>query len=309
LFQVRAANQMVEEMMLLANVAAAAASLAACPGAALLRRHPTPPPRQFAPLLAAAAAAGTPLDATTSRSLANSLDAAVRVGDPVFNRLVRILATRSMTPAQYYAAASVPAPADRAHYGLACGLYTHFTSPIRRYADVVVHRLLAASINAAPTPPSARDPAAHESVATAINVRHRGAQLAARASVELHTLIFFKTRATVADARVVRVRANGVVVFVPKFGIEGPAYFDGAEAGALPPGVDEGGAAAASGDWTLTPDGCAACPPGTDTPAVRVFDVATVRIAVEDGGRGGGRPRLTLTLVPRAELAPGEAAE
>jgi exosome complex exonuclease DIS3/RRP44 len=37
--------------------------------------------------------------------------------------------------------------ADIGHYGLAMGKYTHFTSPIRRYADVLVHRLLAASID------------------------------------------------------------------------------------------------------------------------------------------------------------------
>ena len=33
-------------------------------------------------------------------------------------------------------------PDEWDHYGLALGQYTHFTSPIRRYADVVVHRLL-----------------------------------------------------------------------------------------------------------------------------------------------------------------------
>lgn len=42
-----------------------------------------------------------------------------------------------------------------------------------------------------------------------LNVRHRNAQLAGRASVELHTLIFFRNRATLADARVVKVRALG----------------------------------------------------------------------------------------------------
>jgi hypothetical protein len=38
-----------------------------------------------------------------------------------------------------------------------------------------------------------------------LNVRHRNAQLAGRASVELHTLIFFRNRTTLADARVVKV--------------------------------------------------------------------------------------------------------
>jgi exosome complex exonuclease DIS3/RRP44 len=56
----------------------AEAILKAFPSHALLRRHPTPAPRMFDPLLKACAATGIAVDVTSSRALADSLDAAVR---------------------------------------------------------------------------------------------------------------------------------------------------------------------------------------------------------------------------------------
>ena len=74
-----------------------------------------------------------------------------------------------------------------------------------RYADVVVHRLLAAALGLNRLPEDARDREKLAALADNINVRHRNAQMAGRASVELHTLIFFKDRSVIADARITKV--------------------------------------------------------------------------------------------------------
>jgi exoribonuclease R len=50
---------------------------------------------------------------------------------------LRFLAIQAMVQAQYCSTGSVP-PEQYHHYGLDLDLYTHFTSPIRRYADLVV---------------------------------------------------------------------------------------------------------------------------------------------------------------------------
>jgi exosome complex exonuclease DIS3/RRP44 len=52
---------------------------------------------------------------------------------PSFNILVRIMATRCMLSAEYFCSGSVSKDTF-GHYGLASDIYTHFTSPIRRYA-------------------------------------------------------------------------------------------------------------------------------------------------------------------------------
>lgn len=222
MYQIREANQMVEEFMLAANVAVAEQILKSFPSCSLLRRHPSPTKEMLEPLLRTAASVGLDLDVSSSKSLADSLDRAVG-DDPYFNKLIRILATRCMTQAVYFCSGDL-SPPEFHHYGLAAPLYTHFTSPIRRYADVIVHRLLAASLGIYKLPTIFQDRPQLTSIADNLNYRHRNAQMASRSSIELHTIIFFRKRPTDTEARIVKIRANGFIVFVPKYGIEGPVY-------------------------------------------------------------------------------------
>ncbi|CAI6003897.1 unnamed protein product, partial [Closterium sp. NIES-64] len=296
MYLVREANHMIEEFMLAANVSVADKILQHFASCSLLRRHPTPSPNMFEPLLRTAEAVGIAVDTSSSKNLADSLDRAVGP-DPYFNKLIRILTTRCMTQAVYFPSGQL-APAEYQHYGLAAPIYTHFTSPIRRYADVVVHRLLAAAIGLTPLPDQTKDKTALTALTDNLNYRNRNAQMAGRASVELHTLIFFRTRPTDAEGRIVMVRSNGLIVFVPKYGIEGPVYL-------VPKEPHKGKAAAVaaankldgnapSSDWVVD-EKSQTVESKDGKRRFKVLDTVTVHIEVIEPQPN--RPKLSLTLV------------
>ncbi|TVU48520.1 hypothetical protein EJB05_08158 [Eragrostis curvula] len=278
IYQIREANQMIEEFMLAANISVAEKILKHFPLCSLLRRHPSPTKEMLEPLLRTASSVGLNLDVSSSKALAESLDNA-KSDDPYFNKLIRILATRCMTQAVYFCSGDLSF-SEYYHYGLAASLYTHFTSPIRRYADVVVHRLLAAALDIAKLPPVFQDGPQLTGIADNLNYRHRNAQMASRASVELHTHIYFRTRPTDTEARIVKVKANGFIVFVPKFGIEGPIY--------LTPKGDKGG------DWVVDEVHQRVSKPGTN---ISYSVLQTVMIHMEVVEPQPHRPKLQLTLI------------
>ena len=214
-------NSLVEEFMLLANISVARRNFQAFPQTSLLRRHAAPPKTTFEELAnQLRVKKGMELRFDSSKALADSLDTCVDSKDSFFNTLVRVLATRCMMSAEYFVSGTQSEPEFR-HYGLASEIYTHFTSPIRRYADLEAHRQLAAAIEYEPLDASLLSKSKLEAVCKNINVRHRNAQMAGRASVEYYVGQALKGRVIDEEAFVMRVFSNGFEVFVPRFGIEG----------------------------------------------------------------------------------------
>lgn len=214
-------NSLVEEFMLLANISVAGKIYSAFPQTALLRRHAAPPKTNFEELAnQLKVKRGLELHTESSKAVADSLDACTDPAEPFFNTLVRIMATRCMMSAEYFCSGTQAYP-DFRHYGLASEIYTHFTSPIRRYADLVAHRQLAAAIDYEQLDASLHSKSKLEGVCKNINVRHRNAQMAGRASIEYYVGQALKGRVVVEEGFVMKVFSNGFVVFVPRFGIEG----------------------------------------------------------------------------------------
>lgn len=250
MYQIRETNRMVEEFMLLANVVVAEKMLRHFPQCSMLRRHPKPSEEMFEPLIRASKSAGYDVDVSNSKRLNESLaeidEKAKKHGDNYLGTLLRIIATRSMTQAVYFSSGEVTDP-EYLHYGLAAPVYTHFTSPIRRYADVLVHRLLSACLGFASLPVRLQDSQHMNQFAESINVRHRCAQYASRASTLLHTVLLFKKEGEKKrePARIIRILGNGLVVLVPRYGVEGIVHMDEEKK----PVVDEGGS------WVQLNDG------------------------------------------------------
>ncbi|VDH97529.1 DIS3-like exonuclease 1 [Mytilus galloprovincialis] len=194
---------------------------------ALLRHHPLPRDNQFGNLKSCAEVKGFSVDINSNKTLAESLDKCVDPADSIVNKLLRTLATQAMSNAAYFSTGSLPND-QFFHYGLALDLYTHFTSPIRRCADVIVHRQLMAAVEAADKLEIPGNKELSE-LSDHINQKHRASQYAQRDSQELFQCLYFKGRDSndeccIVDAVIFQLRNNGVYVFIPRYGIKGPVY-------------------------------------------------------------------------------------
>lgn len=205
------AHKLVEELMLLAN-GVAASMLIERYGVGLMRHQP-PPDAEAWELLrtwAQAKTAGELPETPSLRAMAE-LVAAQMPGDAQMAAVMKVRST--MRPAKYVVHDKSDAGG---HFSLSMPWYTHFTSPIRRYADLLVHRLLLA-------PPCHALDKGSESLAELIaavarcSERAQAAKLAERMIWDRLKLQGFLADTTPADsvrARVVRANQRGARVVI-----------------------------------------------------------------------------------------------
>lgn len=211
------AHELVEEAMIAANEAVAAA-LAAARVPHLCRFHDVPAAEKLEELEAALASIGLHTGAIKDAGALVRLLKAVR-GTPLQD-WVSGMVLRSLKRAEYSAD-------HEGHFGLAKRYYSHFTSPIRRYPDLVLHRQLAALLAgdraAQPSQESLRA-IARESTATEFR-----ADQAERSLVEVKKYRFLEDQLAAGrpveyDAVVVKCMPFGAFVELPELMLEGMVH-------------------------------------------------------------------------------------
>ncbi|MBA2622429.1 MAG: ribonuclease R [Chthoniobacterales bacterium] len=200
-------HQLIEEFMLAANEAVAS-ELKNRLVPTVYRVHENPEPDKLAEYRELALSYGHRVGDVTQRKELQRLLASLR-GKPE-EQALKIGLLKSLKRARY-------ATQPLGHYGLAKNNYTHFTSPIRRYADLIVHRSLA-SLNLTRKPRT--DVSQLSSLAEHISATERVAAEAEIEAVKLKKLEFFQRQLDARDPQVFRasvldVKNFGLIVELP----------------------------------------------------------------------------------------------
>ena len=133
------AHKLIEECMVLANVATAR-ELGTRSVPTLYRVHAEPDARKLDMLVTTLRALGIGVEFPPEITTRDLQKIAPRIKDPAARPFIETLVVRSMMQAVYQ-------PENIGHFGLALKHYAHFTSPIRRYPDLVVHRTIKAMVS------------------------------------------------------------------------------------------------------------------------------------------------------------------
>jgi ribonuclease R len=208
------AHRLIEDYMIAANVAAAKA-LEAKKAPVMYRVHEPPSREKLVALKDYLETFDVPFalgQVIRPATFNHILD---RIGDADFRPQVMEQVLRTQTQAYY-------APENHGHFGLALGSYAHFTSPIRRYADLLVHRSLVGAYGLGEGALPASDASRMDVVGQTISALERRAMEAERETVDRYVAAFLSERVgEVVEARITGVTNFGFFATVEGIGGDG----------------------------------------------------------------------------------------
>lgn len=206
--------RLIEDFMIAANVAAAKA-LEAKKAPVMYRVHEPPTREKLVALKDYLETFDVPFALGQVIRPATFNHVLARIGDADFKPQVMEQVLRTQTQAFY-------GPQNHGHFGLSLGSYAHFTSPIRRYADLIVHRSLVGSHGLGDGALPADDAANMERVGEAISGLERRAMEAERETVDRYVAAYLAEHVgTVMDARITGVASFGFFATIEGVGGDG----------------------------------------------------------------------------------------
>jgi ribonuclease R len=208
------AHKLIEDYMIAANVAAAKA-LEAKKAPVMYRDH-EPPSREklvalkdYLKTFDIEFALGQVIRPATFNRIID------RVGDADFKPQIMEQILRTQTQAYY-------SPENHGHFGLALGSYAHFTSPIRRYADLIVHRSLVRSYRLGDGGLTDHEAEAMEVTGELISTLERRAMEAERDTIDRYVAAYLSERVgELVDCRITGVQPFGFFATVEGLGGDG----------------------------------------------------------------------------------------
>ncbi|HEY1096899.1 MAG TPA: ribonuclease R [Alphaproteobacteria bacterium] len=207
-------HKLIEEMMILANVAAATL-LEEKNQPLLYRIHPKPDPvrlestRNFLKEFGYSLKTGTGLQPKDFRQILRQTEGHDE------ELLINEIMLRTMSQAEY-------APFNAGHFGLALERYAHFTSPIRRYADLIVHRALITAYGLGPDGLTDGEKNKLPAIGQHISDRERVAQAAERETIDRYVALFLQDKVgQTFPGRISGVTKAGLFITLDETGADG----------------------------------------------------------------------------------------